>query len=104
MKRHLPAGATGLDYALITHFHADHMAGIFDVDRALPIHTVIDRGWPDYQYPAPFTDQLMAGYRRFLAERTKTGMTVERFQAGSASQIRPLRDGAKCEIRNIIGN
>ena len=103
-KRHLPAGATGLDYALITHFHADHMAGIFDVDGALPIHTLIDSGWPDYRYPAPFTDQLMASYRRFLAERTKTGMTVERFKPGSASQIRPLHDGAKWEIRNIIGN
>ncbi|SPF54121.1 conserved exported hypothetical protein [Candidatus Sulfopaludibacter sp. SbA4] len=99
-KRHLPTGATGLDYALITHFHGDHMAGIIDVDRALPIRTLIDRGWPDYSYPAPFTDPTMAAYRRFLGERTKTGLTVERFKPGSASQIR----APKCEIRNIIGN
>src|ERR1700721_2992225 len=25
LQRHLPPGVTGLDYALITHFHADHM-------------------------------------------------------------------------------
>jgi len=24
VRRHLPAGAAGLDYALLTHFHADH--------------------------------------------------------------------------------
>jgi beta-lactamase superfamily II metal-dependent hydrolase len=58
-------GVTQLDYALITHFHADHMAGIEDVARAAPIRTLIDRGWPDYAYPAPLTDGAMADYRAF---------------------------------------
>src|SRR5262249_32100078 len=57
-KRHLPATGA-LDYAMITHFHADHMSGIVDVDRALPIRTLIDRGWPDYAYPAPLNDRAM---------------------------------------------
>ena len=99
IHRHLP-GAGGLDYVLVTHFHADHMGGIVDVDRVLPIRTLIDRGWPDYSYPAPFSDAAMAAYRRFLAERTKGRMKVERFQPGSASQIR----AQDIEIRNIIGN
>src|SRR5580704_16039401 len=94
VQRHLPAGANGLDYALITHFHADHMgqlvatspmaragdyrlAGITEVDEALPIRTLLDRGWPDYTYPAPFSDETMANYRRFLEARRKSGLTVE---------------------------
>ncbi|HEY2015940.1 MAG TPA: MBL fold metallo-hydrolase [Bryobacteraceae bacterium] len=107
VKRHLPAGAAGLDYALITHFHVDHMAGVSEVDESLPIHTLIDRGWPDYSYPAPITDALMARYRGFLAARTKTGLTVVRFRPGAQGQLRLLHDPEKYRsfsIRNIIAN
>jgi beta-lactamase superfamily II metal-dependent hydrolase len=106
-KRHLPAGITGIDYALITHFHVDHMAGIVDVDQGLPIHTLIDRGWPDYSYPVALRDEAFAKYRKFLDERTRTGMTVERFQPGSQLQIHLQHEASKypaLEIRNIIGN
>ncbi|HLK63166.1 MAG TPA: hypothetical protein VKU19_06980 [Bryobacteraceae bacterium] len=123
-KRHLPAGASHLDFALITHFHGDHMGqvtasspfdetnsyrltGITEVDAALPIHTLIDRGWPDYAYPAALTDATMANYRRFLDSRTKRGLKVERFRPGSAQQIKLAKDEARYpdfEIRNIIGN
>jgi beta-lactamase superfamily II metal-dependent hydrolase len=124
LKRHLPAGADSLDYALITHFHPDHMgqvlgtspldpsgtyrlAGITEVAGSFPIHTLIDRGWPDYAYPAPLTDAATVNYRRFIEARTKTGMTVERLRPGSTSQIRLRHDAAKYpdfEIRNIIAN
>ncbi len=124
IKRHLPAGSTGLDYALITHFHADHMgqitpssplssdgtyrlSGITEVEAALPIGCLIDRGWPDYSYPAPFSDQNMANYRKFLEARTRAGMRVERFQPGAAKQIRLLKDVSRYpnfQVRNIIGN
>lgn len=124
VQRHLPAGVHSLDYALLTHFHPDHMgqvtaasplsgpdgyrlAGITEVDQALPIGKLIDRGWPDYSYPEPFTDRTMANYRRFLEVRTRAGLSVESFQPGSRSQVRLLHDPAKypsLEIRNIIGN
>ena len=124
LKRHMPAGSGSLDYALITHFHADHMgqlvatspldpsgtyklSGITEVDAGFPIHTLIDRGWPDYAYPTPLTDSATANYRRFIEARAKTGMTVERFKPGSATQIRLRHDAAgypDFEIRNIVGN
>jgi beta-lactamase superfamily II metal-dependent hydrolase len=124
LTRHLPGASTGLDYAMITHFHPDHMGqltpgspvsknseyritGIIEVDEALPIHMLIDRGWPDYSYPAPLSDETMTNYRRFLNARTHSGLRVERFQPGSATQIRLLRDASKYpsfEIRNIVGN
>ncbi len=122
--RHAPAGTAGLDYALITHFHADHfgqvvpsspssktgsyrLSGITEVDESFPIRVLIDRGWPDYSYPSPSTDATMANYRRFVEARTQAGMKIERFQPGSASQIHLLKDGSKhpsFEVRNIIGN
>ncbi len=124
LKRRLPAGTAALDYALITHFHADHMgqvvatsplepggayrlSGITEVDSALPIHTLLDRGWPDYSYPSPLKDATVTNYRAFLEARRAQGMQVERFQAGSRTQLKLVRDAASYpsfEIRNIIVN
>lgn len=124
IRRHLPAGVTRLDYALITHFHGDHMGqvtptspfdrtrtyrltGITEVDEALPIQTLLDRGWPDYSYPAPLTDETVANYRRFIKDRRAGGMTVERFRPGSSTQIKLRQEAGKYPtfaIRNIIGN
>lgn len=124
IQRHLPAGITGLDYALITHFHADHMGqlrpsspldatgayrltGITEVGDAVAIHTLLDRGWPDYSYLVPAKDETIANYRKFLEARRKHGMLVERFKPGSSTQLVLRRDGARYpgfEIRNIIAN
>ncbi|MEP6494313.1 MAG: hypothetical protein ABJF01_16640 [bacterium] len=124
MKRHLPDSTAGLDYALLTHFHPDHygavvasspssangaytLAGITQVGDAIRIRTLIDRGWPDYQYPAPLTDSTIANYRRFLEAQRTRGTTVERFKAGSPTQLRLRHDAAKfptAKFRNIIGN
>ena len=65
LKRQMPTGHTEIDFAMITHFHPDHMGqvtaaapldrtgaykltGITEVDATLPIRTLMDRGWPDY--------------------------------------------------------
>jgi beta-lactamase superfamily II metal-dependent hydrolase len=106
IARHMPESAAGLDYALLTHFHADHMLGLADVDKLAPIRTLLDRGWPEYDYPAPFTDSMMAGYRKFIEERRKSGLRVDRFRAGALNQIALKRpdDYPGFEIRNIISN
>jgi len=121
--RHAP-DVTEIDYAVITHFHPDHMGqvtpaspmdrsgkyrltGITEVDEALPIRTLIDRGWPDYKYPVPLTDSMVENYRRFIDTRKARGLTLERFRPGSAGQIRLRRDPGKYpafEIRNIVAN
>jgi hypothetical protein len=47
----------------------------------------------------------MDNYRRFLEAREASGLRVERFQPGSASQLRLVHDAAKYatfEIRNVI--
>jgi hypothetical protein len=124
IKRHLPANNSAIDYALITHFHADHygqivpglplsangkykLAGMTQVGDAIPIRTLIDRGWPDYSYPAPITDSTMVNYRRFIDAQVAKGMKIERFRPGTADQITLRHDPKKyagVEFRNIIGN
>jgi len=120
-----PGWAVALDYALITHFHGDHLgfisaesprsahgdyqlAGITDVAERVPVRRVIDRGWPDYDYPEPLTDPSVANYRRFLQARRQTdGLVVERFRPGRSDQIRLVRDPAhypSFELRNLHAN
>jgi len=112
-----------LDYAYLTHFHDDHMGGnpaaksgkggykltgITEVGEQLPIRTMIDRGWPDYNYPAPLTGPMMENYRAFLSWQSKNNsMKVERLQPGRNDQIVLRRDHARYpnfEVRNIAAN
>src|SRR5947209_3327276 len=45
------AGGTGLDYFIATHYHDDHLSGLADVLRAVPVRRFVDRGF-DYAPPA----------------------------------------------------
>src|SRR5687767_1239460 len=69
IKRFHPSSSNPkLDYALITHFHDDHFGGIYrgaksskqgkytlsgitGVGEYLKINKLLDRGYPDYNYP-----------------------------------------------------
>lgn len=125
VTRMMPSGrAPEIDYALLTHFHADHMgfvsaesprsahgdyqlAGITDVAERVPVRRVIDRAWPDYDYPEPLDHPSIANYRRFLDARRGDGLVVERFAVGRSDQIRMVRDAAaypSFEIRNLHAN
>ena len=111
-----------IDYAMITHFHADHygelhqdsktaengayqLSGITEVGDLIPIKMMLDRGYPDYQYPVPLTGpdarQLLAfnplyaqwfktfnNYQRFIEyHQEKNGMHAAALKAGSNRQI-----------------
>lgn len=115
-----------LDYALITHFHDDHMgsplhvarksvggyrlAGITEVAEYLPIRRILDRGWPDYTYPQPFDqDSMVLNYRQFLTWQIQhNGLVAARFEAGRADEIQLLRNPApyrsQVSIQNIVVN
>jgi beta-lactamase superfamily II metal-dependent hydrolase len=113
-----------LDYAVLTHFHSDHMgypgpdaprskrgdfglSGITEVAEHIPIAVLLDRGFPDYAYPAPARGAGMEGYRAFVARRGERGELTERFRPGRADQI-TLRHRpeayADFEIRNLAAN
>jgi beta-lactamase superfamily II metal-dependent hydrolase len=114
-----------VDYAVLTHFHGDHMgeigsstkdsaagpyklAGITEVAEIVPVRTLLDRGWPDYNYPVPLADGMMQNYRSFLKWQVENkGLRVERFQPGRNDQIALLAEPQKYpqfEIRNIAAN
>ena len=83
IKRQAGEGAV-LDYALVTHFHIDHMAGLPKLAEQVPIRRLLDRGYPDYGAPVAPLDNVLPGYQR-MAETS--GIPRERAKAGRADQI-----------------
>lgn len=125
IQRVLPKPTQKIDYALLSHFHGDHMGGIVeDSPRAprggyqlsgiteiaehLTIGKIIDRNWPDYDYPAPIKNRTMQNYRQFLDwQIANRGLVVEQFQPGRNDQLKLLRSPKaypQFEIRNLIAN
>jgi beta-lactamase superfamily II metal-dependent hydrolase len=105
----LPSGATRrLDYVVITHFHGDHIGAIAEISGLLPIGKVIDRGWPDYAYPAPATDTTTVNYRRFVAARVADhSLVAERIRVGRTDQIVPFVDRPRSidfDVRGVAAN
>lgn len=106
-----------IDYALITHFHDDHfgswypaapmsssgkyqLTGITGVGSLMPIGLLIDRGYPDYNYPYNIKKfaaingggevefgKTMQHYFSFIEEQSKKGMKGASLKAGSRTQI-----------------
>ncbi len=115
-----------IDYALITHFHDDHigfpgkynalssngkyrLTGITEVGESIVIKKLLDRGWPDYNYPRKLNNEMVENYRNFISyKQTTTGLKIEKFQPGVKNQIKLLRDYKKYNstfsIRNIVGS
>ena len=118
-----------LDYAMITHFDTDHYGildhtaitvegkpykytGMTHLANLVPIHTMIDRGYPNYDYPtaAAFrkrNGRLFKNYELFLKEREENGLKNEQFAVGSDKQL-VLNNNAALyptfRIQNVAGN
>lgn len=113
-----------IDVFLASHFHGDHigeirsdgprspdgshqLTGIAEIASQLRVGKIIDRGYPDYDYPVPFTEDYQKNYVAFLECHRRNGGAVERFIPGSASQIRLLRAPQSYpdfNVRNVAAN
>lgn len=131
-----------IDYAVITHFHDDHfgsyystakksvkgdyyLSGITGVGDHLMFKKVLDRDYPDYNYPVAMQSdsvrtammgsperadyyKAMTNYWTFLEfHKSKNGMIPERFRAGSNQQIVLQRKSDKFKnfrVQNIKAN
>ena len=117
IKKVTPFQVTHLDYAVISHFHEDHfggwyanapkskngnyvLSGITGVNELIPYKNLLDRGYPNYNFPVPFEKMLgklngreskyyktMNNYFSFIKAQQKLGMTTEHFKAGVTNQI-----------------
>jgi beta-lactamase superfamily II metal-dependent hydrolase len=113
IKRQLKAaGQTQIDVFLPTHFHDDHVGavspvtplhssgqfhvtGISDVAATVPVARILDRGFPSYDYPAPLEREDSRNYAAFARYASHNGIKVERFIAGSSTQLSLLRNPAR---------
>ncbi len=97
-----------VDFAVVSHFHADHMGGFPELFRHVRIATLLDRGWPDYGEPLPFAGPMAGIYKGALAEQVRRhGMRVERFRGGAADQVVLRRAPERYptfEVRNLAVN
>ena len=114
-----------INYALLTHFDGDHMggigpdtrdsenghyklAGITDVGDRIPIDRILDRAWPDYNWPVPLERENVMNYRRFLSWQIENkGFQAERFIPGRNDQVTLLKNPSaylNFEVRNIVAN
>jgi beta-lactamase superfamily II metal-dependent hydrolase len=107
-------GNNTIDYAIVTHFHNDHMGtmssstvpmsthgsyrvnGMLEVLDSLPVAKIFDRGYPDYDYPYDLSNTALdssvpnsANHLRRCIEwhKNNTGLKQEKFQVGSNSQL-----------------
>jgi beta-lactamase superfamily II metal-dependent hydrolase len=114
-----------IDYAVLTHFHGDHMGsvsddskvsssgayrltGITQIGDEIPIRKMLDHGWPDYAYPSPHDNRNVRNYRAFLEwQQEHGGLVPERFEPGRNDQIVLNHEPdaySNFEVRNIMAN
>ncbi|MCP9611744.1 ComEC/Rec2 family competence protein [Coprobacter tertius] len=122
IKNMMPARHKGLDYALITHFHSDHMGGVLKSKNAsgryydtgmitvaenLPVGKLVDRGFPDYDFLVNKEDKMLKNYFNFL-HFTKCKIKLEKFKPGADNQFKLLYDSVsydgKFKVQNLYAN
>lgn len=121
IERALAPRPARLDYALLTHYHGDHMGqvttaspasksgaykltGLSEVGTAIPIGTILDRG---RTYLTP-TDDSFNNYAAFVDEQTQTrGTKYEALRPGRRDQIVLRHAAAKYptfEVRGVAAS
>ncbi|MDD4109319.1 MAG: hypothetical protein PHH93_11425, partial [Prolixibacteraceae bacterium] len=114
-----------LDFVLLTHFHDDHigtfnedmrksvsgnyvLSGITEIGENISFGKIVDRGWPDYDFPAPLKAEYIQNYIRFVKHNVSSnGLIAEKFMVGVNDQFKLNYDPGKYpgfEIRNIAAN
>jgi len=104
LRRMMNAENVRLDYALLTHYHPDHIGAFVALAQQLQIDEIIDRG--DAYLRPPAADRLFQQYRQFVDGRVASGQTQRvEARAGATDQVAPRRnDTAAFEARIVSVN
>lgn len=119
-------GRNKIDYGMVSHFHWDHLGnvtsksplssfgtyrlgGFTEVGDKVKIDKVIDRAWPDYNWPVKLDDDFkVKNYRQFLDYKIKKEkLKVEKIRVGANNQIKLNVKPEKYpdfQVRNIAAN
>ncbi len=121
-KHFIKPASKKLNYIMLSHFDPDHMGsyssdlptdptgkfrmgGITEVGAKIPFDKIIDRGYPDYDFPTNMTsNSRIANYIKFIDWAKTTGASAEQFDVGKNNQIVLQENPSKYtnfEIRNI---
>ncbi|MCI2082845.1 MAG: hypothetical protein LKK08_01165 [Bacteroidales bacterium] len=114
-----PESKGHIDYAVLTHFHEDHMGsylstlpsggdGTFkmtsmcEIGTRIPFRHYLDRAYPDYDYPYDLTDAKYTNIKNFVKWTVSVnGTKAAAFDAGASDQITLLYDAASYPSFNI---
>ncbi len=99
LARHPREDEAALDYAVMSHFHQDHIAGLADVAELLPIHALLDREGS--------VERAKEAYGAFVEEHIDRGMRMEKFEAGRDDQLVLRHDPSafpEFKVRNLAVN
>ncbi len=117
-----------VDYCMVSHFHNDHtgcanldapmtqgrtpdykLVGLAEAGEYLRFGHFIDRGFPNYDYPAAIDDEHIRNYRHFADwQKREYGAQQEAFRVGELNQIallkKPRRYAKTFSIRNLAAS
>lgn len=124
-KHFIKPASNRLNYILLSHFHPDHIGsfstnlptdptgtfritGVTEVGIKITFDKIIDRGYPDYDFPSDMKkESRMANYIKFINWAKSKGTVAEQFTVGVTDQITLTENPSKYpnfEIRNICSN
>ncbi len=114
-----------IDYAVLTHFHEDHMGtyrtslpdggdgsfkmtSLAEVGTRLPYKNFLDRAYPDYNYPYAMTAAKFMNVRNFAKwSAANNGTKLAWFNAGALNQIALVNNAGKYpsfKVQNLSSN
>ncbi len=125
-RHFIKTASNKINYLMLSHFDPDHMGtyssslpldptgtfrmgGITEVGAKIDFDKIIDRGYPDYNFPTNMaSNSRIANYIKFIDwAKAHKGVIAEQFDVGKNDQI-VLQENPSAysnfEIRNIISN
>ncbi|WP_411029734.1 ComEC/Rec2 family competence protein [Spongiimicrobium sp. 3-5] len=98
-----------IDYALVSHFHSDHYGSLPDLARMVPVRKIIDRNYPDLNFPFDLRKKLAEDefFQNYLSLISNKKIAAEALDVGSDSQIYLVNDKRSYpnfKVRNVKSN